>query len=415
MGGLVFAWVTAGGVWFGVARLCHAGGEVICASLGEMRALIAQYDFQYHILSEVSCSAVGRATAAHRFARTAHAFPSTEGTGAASILTLSRPRGPIKPRAPMHCMPSVPPTRCLVAVLAAGACCGLAACRDRGITSYRIPKEPDAEQAPAPDAAVPSGAPAVRWTVPGGWQPQPATAMRQGSFLVAGADGASADVSVVSFPGTGGDDLANINRWRDQLKLAPVSAADMDAQVQSVAGAAGQFVFADLAGPAAEKGAVRILGAWLRQPDRVWFFKMMGPSDLVEAQRDAFIGFLQSARIEEAQTGAVPLARSGSAPANTNDLPKEVPGANAPLVQAAAGAAPMNTIPVQAEGGASLLWQAPAEWKTLPGNAMRRGSYGVGGAEVAITAFPGDVGGVLANVNRWRGQAGLAPVDEDRK
>ena len=43
---------------------------------------------------------------------------------------------------------------------------------------------------------------------------------------------------------------------------------------------------------------------------------------------------------------------------------------------------------------------------------MRKGSYAVGGAEVAITAFPGDVGGVLANVNRWRGQAGLAPVDE---
>ena len=43
---------------------------------------------------------------------------------------------------------------------------------------------------------------------------------------------------------------------------------------------------------------------------------------------------------------------------------------------------------------------------------MRKGSYSVAGAEVAITAFPGEVGGVLANVNRWRGQAGLDPVDE---
>jgi hypothetical protein len=311
----------------------------------------------------------------------------------------------------MHGMPSLSPTRCFVAVLAAGALGCLAACRDRGIASYRIPKEPDAEQAPAPDAAAPSS-PAVRWTVPDGWQPQPATEMRQGSFLVAGAGGASADVSVVSFPGTGGDDLANINRWRDQLKLAPVSAADMPAQVQGVTGAAGQFVFADLAGPATEKGAVRILGAWLRQPDRVWFFKMMGPTDLVESQREAFTGFLQSVRLGEAQGAVAPIARSGSAPSNTNDLPKEAPGANLPLVQAAAGAGPMNTIPVQAEGGASLVWEAPSDWQTLAGNAMRKGSYGVGGAEVAITAFPGDVGGVLANVNRWRGQAGLAPVDE---
>ena len=26
--------------------------------------------------------------------------------------------------------------------------------------------------------------------------------------------------------------------------------------------------------------------------------------------------------------------------------------------------------------------------------------------------FPGEVGGLLANVNRWRGQSGLPPVDE---
>jgi hypothetical protein len=73
----------------------------------------------------------------------------------------------------------------------------------------------------------------------------------------------------------------------------------------------------------------------------------------------------------------------------------------------------MDSVPVQAERGASLLWTAPADWQNAPGNAMRRGSYAAGGgAEVAITAFPGDVGGALANVNRWRGQAGLVPVDE---
>ncbi|UPT73757.1 MAG: hypothetical protein M0D55_18210 [Elusimicrobiota bacterium] len=29
-----------------------------------------------------------------------------------------------------------------------------------------------------------------------------------------------------------------------------------------------------------------------------------------------------------------------------------------------------------------------------------------------MTAFPGDVGGELANVNRWRGQIGLPPLEE---
>jgi hypothetical protein len=34
------------------------------------------------------------------------------------------------------------------------------------------------------------------------------------------------------------------------------------------------------------------------------------------------------------------------------------------------------------------------------------------GAEVKVSAFPGDVGGIVANVNRWRRQLGLAPADE---
>ncbi len=49
---------------------------------------------------------------------------------------------------------------------------------------------------------------------------------------------------------------------------------------------------------------------------------------------------------------------------------------------------------------------------------MRLATYMVpsdaGDQEVAVTRFPGQVGGVLANINRWRGQMGLQPIaDED--
>ena len=32
-------------------------------------------------------------------------------------------------------------------------------------------------------------------------------------------------------------------------------------------------------------------------------------------------------------------------------------------------------------------------------------------AEVTVSVFPGDTGGLLANVNRWRGQVGLTPLE----
>ncbi|MBX3360308.1 MAG: hypothetical protein KF912_15200 [Phycisphaeraceae bacterium] len=62
-------------------------------------------------------------------------------------------------------------------------------------------------------------------------------------------------------------------------------------------------------------------------------------------------------------------------------------------------------------------WRAPAAWRHVPGERpMRLATYEMQGPsgpiEVAISRFPGDVGGMLANVNRWRGQVGLPPTTE---
>ena len=77
--------------------------------------------------------------------------------------------------------------------------------------------------------------------------------------------------------------------------------------------------------------------------------------------------------------------------------------------------ATMNATPAlvaQTSGFASPTYPAtPANWKAKDLGAMRKGSWAVGpeGAEadLAVTVFPGDVGGRLANINRWRGQLGL--------
>jgi hypothetical protein len=48
---------------------------------------------------------------------------------------------------------------------------------------------------------------------------------------------------------------------------------------------------------------------------------------------------------------------------------------------------------------------------------MRRGSFSIQSAQgaeadVSIFVFPGAAGGLLENVNRWRGQIGLPPFEE---
>lgn len=90
-------------------------------------------------------------------------------------------------------------------------------------------------------------------------------------------------------------------------------------------------------------------------------------------------------------------------------VPKEV----APAAEVSADMA--NTTVPTAEGH-DLTWAAPASWEAKASSSMRRGSYSITGADgeiadMSITAFPGDVGGDLANVNRWRGQIQLPQID----
>lgn len=63
-----------------------------------------------------------------------------------------------------------------------------------------------------------------------------------------------------------------------------------------------------------------------------------------------------------------------------------------------------------------VRWSAPAGWTEAPGNGMRIATLTPpqksGKAEVTVIALPGDVGGELANVNRWRGQLALPPIGE---
>lgn len=63
-----------------------------------------------------------------------------------------------------------------------------------------------------------------------------------------------------------------------------------------------------------------------------------------------------------------------------------------------------------------VTWTLPADWSQIPGErpmriATFRAGAGETAPEVSVSAFPGDAGGLLANINRWRGQIGLDPLD----
>lgn len=96
--------------------------------------------------------------------------------------------------------------------------------------------------------------------------------------------------------------------------------------------------------------------------------------------------------------------------------PAKEAAAAAPAPRPAMQATP--AMQAEAAQAGQPTWAAlPEGWSVGPANAMRKGSWVLGGpngskAEVAVTVFPGNVGGLTANVNRWRGQIGLPPASE---
>jgi len=115
---------------------------------------------------------------------------------------------------------------------------------------------------------------------------RPASVMRYASFA---APKDNVDISVVTFPGDGGDDLGNINRWRQQLGLPP---ADANASnIVPLKTNETTFSTIDIAG-----ANTRTVAAWTRKDGRAWFFKLTGPTNGVEKERPNFVKFVQSVR-----------------------------------------------------------------------------------------------------------------------
>ena len=259
---------------------------------------------------------------------------------------------------------------------------------DEQIRSYTVPKEHSAALAaqsqPMQAASdIPINTAPIQWTLPGGWQQLAPDGIRLGNFAVPGKDGTKASVAITSFPGDVGTDLDNVNRWRQQLELAPVEQSQLSSE--SVAVGSSDAKLFDISGATA-----RTIVAFLRRNGATWFFKMTGDIGAVTDAKPAFIEFLKSVR----------FAAGGDVVATAAAVPTAA--ATAPAVA----------------NSSSPKWSVPPNWVEKAPGAMLFKSFSIAdnagaGAAVTVSFFPGAVGGPLANINRWRGQMGLSPVAED--
>ncbi len=214
------------------------------------------------------------------------------------------------------------------------------------------------------------------WNTPGGWSELPSSSMRVANFRPAGDERAECYLTMLA--GEAGGLTANINRWRSQLSLGGVSAADVE-QLPRVDFFGRKAVVVEATGTwtgmsgGDSKSAWALLALALVEPGGSVFLKMTGPKNTVASQREAFLA----------------LAASFGAP-----------GQPAAKVDDTAG---------------GFAFELPNAWRRGPPKNSRALSFWAGEGEVVecyVTVLGGTAGGELANVNRWRTQLGIASVDE---
>jgi hypothetical protein len=276
----------------------------------------------------------------------------------------------------------------------------LASCeKNSEIKVYRVSKAPLEESAPQQQDAMPTNTAAPRMpgglaptaanavTIPPNWEPQPLSQMRQASFLVKDDKGAVADISFVSLGTAAGNVLDNVNRWLDQLGQPPVTEQKLAEIAQRLRTALGDVTIVDLAGLPKDADPARdgrIIAAIARTGSSMLFFKMRGNAELTEAQKGDFIKWVAAVCNAQTETKSPQMA----------------------------------AMPATDAGAPRIKWETPEGWTEVPPSSMRYASFSASAGngdkvDVSVVTFPGEGGSDSDNVNRWRGQIGLPPIDQN--
>jgi len=258
----------------------------------------------------------------------------------------------------------------LIAVTAALAAGG---CGSPKIGVYKVIRE---SMKPETVSAAPED---IHWVKPTAWEALPGTARRKANFRYVDETRGSVSIHLSAYPDSSGGLRNAANEWLQSFGEPELNTADFleiarDAKIGGRDALEAKIVSqSDLS-----SGANVFLGISLLSSQWSWDIIATGPIELVESQSEAFEAFLHSISFERA-AGDSSQADSLS-------------------------------------GESRLAYTVPEGWEEVEHSDFRVASFvvrkeGLPDADVSVSWFPGEAGGIQANVNRWRRQLNLRPWD----
>ncbi|MHB0961245.1 MAG: hypothetical protein ACYC6N_21145 [Pirellulaceae bacterium] len=247
-----------------------------------------------------------------------------------------------------------------------------------------------AHEATSPEAIGRLLAERMITTTPDGWTPVPVDGMRKAAFRVERGS-RKVDVTLIDLAASAGALLPNVNRWRQQVKLAEVTQQELSESMKEmeIAGVVGHYV--ELIGPESEQPRQAILAAIAIHESRAWFAKLWGDAELALEERERFQGFVQSLRLATSHSGSPQKASADTGSTQLQAL--------------------------SATPDESIRYVVPEGWSRTDGSSLRRVTFqikeGSLSAETTAMGLPGSATRLLPNVNLWRRQIGLQDTTQE--
>jgi hypothetical protein len=145
-----------------------------------------------------------------------------------------------------------------------------------------------------PQPPHPTGQGALQWVLPKGWTESPASGMRFATLNPPGPG--KVELSVVVLPGPAGGELANVNRWRGQIGLAPLEETALGLARKAVKSKAGTVAVYDFTSEGDVKTRM-VTGLLATEDGNTWFLKLMGDAEPVGRAKPAFMKMLETLRL----------------------------------------------------------------------------------------------------------------------
>lgn len=139
----------------------------------------------------------------------------------------------------------------------------------------------------------------ITYELPDGWISQEVSrgGERKAAFSV-GQEDRSVEITLTALPARAGALLPNVNRWRGQLRLDPITAEELASSIQPLEVGSTTASYLQLIGENQEGNPETIFAVIFIDSDHAWFLKLWGDPELAGQEKMNFEAFARSLQVD---------------------------------------------------------------------------------------------------------------------